>query len=265
MAEFKNLDSDDGLISLNKHLESRSYLHKFHPGKHDNAIFEQLNIHNVNCKKYPHIARWYSHINSFPFHIRQTWGGGSCGAAAAAGTCSKGPCTKSSSSNETCPKGKVAEKAAEKPAEKAPAKKVEADDDDDGDDLTASNPFDDDAGGQDDDDERDAVITRIAAEKAAKDEAAGKKKVVAKSTVILDVKPSSSDTVMAKLEEDIRGIKMEGLTWAGSELVPVAYGIKKLRIIAVIIDDLVSVDELTEKIESHEEVQSTDIYAFNKV
>jgi elongation factor 1-beta len=253
MAEFKNLDSDEGLASLNKCLESRSYLHKFSPSKSDNSVFEQLNIHNVNCKKFPHVARWYAHINSFPFHVRQTWGGaGSCGAAAA-GTCAKGPCTKSASSKgETCTK---AEKAAEKPAPAA------ADDDDDM--MSGSNPFDD--AGEDEDDERDAAIAKIAADKAAKDAAAGKKKVIAKSTLILDVKPSSSDTVMAKLEEDIRAIKMEGLTWAGSELVPVAYGIKKLRIISVIVDDLVSVDELTEKIESNEEVQSTDIYAFNKV
>jgi len=58
---------------------------------------------------------------------------------------------------------------------------------------------------------------------------------------------------------------MEGLVWAGSELVPVAYGVKKLRIISVIVDDLVSTDELREKIEELEGVQSTDIFAFNKV
>jgi len=58
---------------------------------------------------------------------------------------------------------------------------------------------------------------------------------------------------------------MEGLVWAGSELVPVAYGVKKLRIISVIVDDLVPTEDLTDKIEALEGVQSTDIYAFNKV
>jgi len=70
---------------------------------------------------------------------------------------------------------------------------------------------------------------------------------------------------MAELEKDVRAIAMEGLVWAGSELVPVAYGVKKLRIISVIVDDLVSTDELREKIEELEGVQSTDIFAFNKV
>jgi len=70
---------------------------------------------------------------------------------------------------------------------------------------------------------------------------------------------------MAKLEKDVRSITMEGLVWAGSEMVPVAYGVKKLRIISVIVDDLVSTDDLREQIETLDGCQSTDIYAFNKV
>jgi len=46
---------------------------------------------------------------------------------------------------------------------------------------------------------------------------------------------------------------------------PVAYGIFKLRIVAVVVDDLVSTDSLQEEIEAFEEVQSTDIHAFNKI
>ena len=47
---------------------------------------------------------------------------------------------------------------------------------------------------------------------------------------------------------------------------PLAYGIKKLRIVCVIEDDKVSVEELTEKIEEFADlVQSVDIAAFNKV
>jgi len=69
---------------------------------------------------------------------------------------------------------------------------------------------------------------------------------------------------MTKLEQDVRSIQMDGLNWRGSELVKVAYGIQKLRIIANIVDALVSVDDLQEDIEKIEGVQSTDIYAFNK-
>lgn len=59
---------------------------------------------------------------------------------------------------------------------------------------------------------------------------------------------------------------MEGLTWGGSELKPIAFGVKKLTIISVIVDDLVSADVIQEQIEAFEdEVQSVDIAAFNKL
>jgi translation elongation factor EF-1beta len=35
----------------------------------------------------------------------------------------------------------------------------------------------------------------------------------AKSSVLLDVKPWGDETDMAKLEEAVRGVAMEGLTW----------------------------------------------------
>jgi len=86
-----------------------------------------------------------------------------------------------------------------------------------------------------------------------------------KSSVILDIKPYEAECDMTKLEEEVRKIAMEGLTWAGSELVPVGYGVSKLRIIANVVDDIVSVDDLQQQIEDLEDVQSSDIYAFNKL
>ena len=50
------------------------------------------------------------------------------------------------------------------------------------------------------------------------------------------------------------------------KLVPLAFGIKKLTIMCTVEDDKVSIEELTEKIEAHEDfVQSVDIAAFNKI
>eukprot|EP00697_Spironema_sp_BW2_P017442 gnl/Spiro4/9125_TR4806_c0_g1_i1.p1 gnl/Spiro4/9125_TR4806_c0_g1~~gnl/Spiro4/9125_TR4806_c0_g1_i1.p1 ORF type:complete len:200 (-),score=109.22 gnl/Spiro4/9125_TR4806_c0_g1_i1:290-889(-) len=167
-------------------------------------------------------------------------------------------------------------KAAAAPAAAAAAaapKQNAAAPEDDGDpfaekaDAVEKSPFE-----QDDEDltEEEKERERIIAEKAKKlnDERAakGKKKEAGRSTLILDVKPLGSDTDMKELEAKVRKIEMEGLRWAGSELVPIGYGIKKLRIISVIVDDLVSTDVLREKIEAMEDdVQSTDIYAFNKV
>ena len=39
---------------------------------------------------------------------------------------------------------------------------------------------------------------------------------------------------MAKLEESVRSIEMEGLVWGASKLVPIGYGIKKLQITLVV-------------------------------
>jgi len=92
------------------------------------------------------------------------------------------------------------------------------------------------------------------------------KVLIAKSSVLFDVKPYDSETDMKDLEEKVRSIEMEGLEWKASKLVEICYGIKKLTINAVVIDDKVSVDDIQEKIQEFEEVvQSVDIAAFNKL
>jgi len=101
-------------------------------------------------------------------------------------------------------------------------------------------------------------------ERAEKARAAGNK--AAKSTLILDVKPEDSETNLDELEATIkREVQQEGLLWGATQRVPVAYGIQKLRMLAVVVDDLVSTDDVQEEIESLEGVQSTDIHAFNKI
>ena len=47
---------------------------------------------------------------------------------------------------------------------------------------------------------------------------------VAKSVVTLQVKPWDDETDMAKLEEGVRSIEVDGLVWGASKLVPVGYG-----------------------------------------
>jgi len=204
-------------------------------------VFSQLRS-TVDSTKFPNVYRWFKHISFFTPCVRAKW------------------------------PGKVEEKkAAESPAKKAggsPAKKPaaapakKADDSDD--ELNVK------LGDSDDDDDAAAkLIAKKAAEKAAKDAAAGpdkpKKTVIAKSTLVLDVKPNEAETDLNLLEKKIRGITQEGLLWGACEKKPVAYGIFKLRIVAVVVDDLVSTDSLQEEIEAFEEVQSTDIHAFNKI
>jgi elongation factor 1-delta len=134
----------------------------------------------------------------------------------------------------------------------APAKKQ--DDDDDDIDLF----------GSDEDEEADAA--REERLKAYAEKKAKKPGPIAKSSILLDVKPWDDETDMKKLEAAVRAIEMDGLMWGASKLMPVAYNVKKLQIVVVIQDDLVSVDELQEKIEANEDfVQSVDIAAFNKI
>jgi elongation factor 1-beta len=116
--------------------------------------------------------------------------------------------------------------------------------------------------GEEDEEEKAAL------EKKKKEEAEKKKAkvVIAKSSIVLDVKPWDDTTDMKQMEEKVRTIAMEGLNWGASKLVAVGYGIKKLQISAVIVDDLVSVDDLEEQITGFEDlVQSVDVAAFNKI
>ena len=117
----------------------------------------------------------------------------------------------------------------------------------------------------DDDDEREAEIQRVADQLKAEKLKKGKV-AIGKSVVVLDVKPWDDETDLDALENDIRNIKMEGLEWKRAEKRPVAFGVYKLSIMCHIVDTLVSVDDLQEKIEEFEEyVQSTDVASFSKL
>ncbi|KAK2490153.1 hypothetical protein MC885_006586 [Smutsia gigantea] len=88
----------------------------------------------------------------------------------------------------------------------------------------------------------------------------------AKSSILLDVKPWDDETDMAQLEACVRSVQLDGLTWGGSKLVPVGYGVHKLQIQCVVEDDKVGTDLLEEEITKFEKhVQSVDIAAFNKI
>ena len=147
------------------------------------------------------------------------------------------------------------------PAEKKAPKEEESDDDD----------FD---FGDDDEDDTPKGETemqkmkRLAAEKKAADEAAKKSKPapVLKSNVVLDIKPWDDETDLKEMENSVRAIKMDGLTWGDSKYVEIGFGIKKLRISTCIIDELVGLYDLEDNIQELEDyVQSVDIVSHNKI
>merc|ERR1711928_139991 len=125
-----------------------------------------------------------------------------------------------------------------------------------------------------DDEEEDAEAERVKAERIAaynarKAEKAEKKGVVAaKSMITLDVNPFDDETDLDVLAKKIMSeIQMDGLVWGTKhEKKPLAFGIFKLVVTAIVEDEKVSTDDLTEKIEEYDdEVQSVDIAAFNKL
>ncbi|EPQ55879.1 hypothetical protein GLOTRDRAFT_60692 [Gloeophyllum trabeum ATCC 11539] len=118
------------------------------------------------------------------------------------------------------------------------------------------------------DEEEDAEAERVKAERVAAYNAkkANKPKTVAKSVVTLEVKPWDDETDMEALEKAVRSIEQPGLVWGASKLVPIGYGIRKLQMTLVVEDELVSLDELQEKIQEFDDyVQSTDIAAMQKL
>merc|ERR1712156_377390 len=154
------------------------------------------------------------------------------------------------------------------PAKKEePAKKAESEDDDDD-----CSDFDFDSESEDEEEKAAAEALkakRVAEYNARKAEKAAKKGVVAaKSMITLDVKPFDDETDLDALALKIKSeIAMDGLVWGQKhEKKPLAFGIFKLVITAVVEDEKVSTDDLTEKIEEYDdEVQSVDIAAFNKL
>ncbi|KAJ1726990.1 Translation elongation factor 1 beta [Coemansia sp. Benny D160-2] len=142
-----------------------------------------------------------------------------------------------------------------KPAE-APAAKEEEDDDDI--DLFGSD--------EEEDEELEKQKAQRLAEYRAKKEAKGPGPA-AKSMVTFEIKPWEAETDLDELEELVKAISLDGLTWAQKGLqVPIAFGIKKLQINATVEDAKVSTDDLSEKImELEDYVQSVDIAAFMKL
>ncbi|XP_034469856.1 eukaryotic translation elongation factor 1 delta a (guanine nucleotide exchange protein) isoform X4 [Hippoglossus hippoglossus] len=142
------------------------------------------------------------------------------------------------------------------PVQAAPAKADNSDDEDDDIDLFGSD--------EEDDEEAERVKQERLDAYAAKK--AKKPTLIAKSSILLDVKPWDDETDMAKLEECVRTVQIDGLLWGASKLVPVGYGIKKLQIGCVVEDDKVGTDILEEEITKFEDfVQSVDVAAFNKI
>ena len=85
--------------------------------------------------------------------------------------------------------------------------------------------------------------------------------------VLLEVKGWESDQDLDALALKIQTLKMEGLQWKSEyKLQEVAFGVKKIIIGMIVEDEIVSVDDVVDKLQAWEDdVQSVDILSFNKL
>ncbi|KIJ18314.1 hypothetical protein PAXINDRAFT_167503 [Paxillus involutus ATCC 200175] len=212
--------------ALENHLATRSYVEGYTPSQADVHVYKLITAPAPST--YSHTARWYSHITSYSAEFDTLPGTSTAGQA-------------------------FVQAAAAADASPAPAAEAEEEEEID---LFG------------DDEEDDAEAERVKAERVAayNVKKAGKPKAAAKSVVTLEVKPWDDETDMQALEESVRSIEMEGLVWGASKLVAIGYGIKKLQITLVVEDELVSLDDLQEKLVEFEDyIQSSDIAAMQKL
>jgi len=111
-----------------------------------------------------------------------------------------------------------------------------------------------------------ALQAKIDREKAANKAGKGKGE---RSLIVLEVKPYSVETDLDEIAKVLKKEEHEGIQNWGLEhkLIPVGFGIKKLQISAVVYDNLMGIDGLTDIIESkfEDDIQSVDCFAMSKV
>lgn len=226
--------NDAGIAAVEAFLAENSYLSGGNsPGTEDAALLGEMEAAKFipQSSTSPNLFGWWWTLAAFRANARALWGAG----------------------KKAAPK-----KAAAPKKEAAPAKKAEEEEDDD----DSFDPFAEDA-------EADAAAEAQKAKKAAEGKKSKKhaRKDHAKSILEFDVKGYELDQDWNAMADTIRTLKIEGNTWMDThEVVPIAFGMKKLRMKCIIIDDLVSTDDIFEKIQEtfEEDVQSIDTVSFNK-
>ncbi|KAL8690024.1 MAG: hypothetical protein Q9218_004438 [Villophora microphyllina] len=230
---FADFLTDAGVTMLESWVTTRSYISGYGPSQADVAAFKAL-PGPPKVEKYPHAWRWYKHIASYQSEF-----------SSLPGDPSKAYTTYGPEKTEATLNPKDTPKAAA------------ADEEEEDDDLFGSD---------DESEDEEAKKKREENLAAYKKKKEGKTKPAAKSIVTLDVKPWDDETDMKELEENMRTIVIDGLTWGASKLVPVGFGIKKLQVNLVVEDEKVSIDDLQQQIEGDEDhVQSTDVAAMQKL
>ena len=221
---------------LNKYFLDHSYCVGFAPSNRDAELFVIVHRY-MDAEKYPHLARWFTHMCSFnnkayAFLMPLNY--------------SEFPVVEEEFKFEV-PEAKK-EAQPKKEEEEEEEEDLFGDDDDDEDDEAA-----------------EAMQEKLRAEAEKKKKEANKK--VEKSLLVIHIKPFDEETDLKALFEKIRTTQVKGCKWGETcAIKPLAFGINFLEISCVIEDDVCSEDDVIDAIMQFEdEVQSTEIVSFNKI
>lgn len=219
------------------------------PTAADTTVFNALSVATGCDISMPHLYRWYQHMLTFSAAQRAAFGGADTAPAAPAAPASK-------------PKA-------------APAPADNDDEDDDLDDMFGDSDEEEDAERQK---RIDAIAAAHNAKKEAKRIAKGKSIQRDINSYVFDVKPYDVETDLEQMAQDFKKVTHNGIKSWGLEhkLIPVAFGIKKLRIQVICYGDdgdgttkgdSFGEDELHDIMnELHEDdIQSIDTHSFTKM
>lgn len=222
---------EEQLTALNKALENSLYIKGGAPSIDDASTFEAMKAEKLVPlqDKYPNVWAWYSLMVLYEEVVIASW----------------------KAQKEEKSEGK---KNVKKPEHKKPEEKKEDDDFD---------PFAEET--QEDKEKLENLKKKNKEEgKKKKDD----KKGTARSLILIEVKGWDSEQDLDALAQKIiKEININGLQWKEEyKLAEVAFGVKKIILGMVVEDDICSVDDITEKLESWEDdIQSVDILSFNKL
>ena len=221
------IKTPEGITAADTLLEQQSYLGGATPGAADRELLNEIDAAKFipDFKTAPNLYGWWWTLALFREPARALWG------------------------------AEAAKKAGKKEGAPAPAAKKEEKAAEEEIDLFGDDPA------------AEEEAAKLAEKR--KQDAAGKKKekkvIVAKSEVIFEVKGYEADDDFEAIATKVRAIEKEGLVWKDShKIVPVGFGMNKLEMGMIIVDDLIATDDIFEIIEAWEEVQSVDVTKFTK-
>lgn len=236
---FDDLSSAAGLKQLNDYLLGRTFVFGINASKADLDLLALVKA-CPDASKYPAAARWWNYISSFDDAAKKSFKayGLTVGLKSAGGD--------------------------------SKATKEEDSDDDSSSD-------------EEEEEEDEEELAKLAAKKAAK-----KLQPILRSQICFDIKPMDTEVDLEDMADEIKELVVGEMpeyaervkkfndfrvtadkicVWGvGHQVVPVAFGIEKLQISCVVIDEMMGVDDVKDVLEEKfgDKIQSVDVLAFNK-